>query len=187
LKHVSSQIRLFGALSADKKPLAGMLADLNSGRQPRQRTNGSRISSDTLRRGTALALAVGEDVKQSSEGSPGQRQGHQNSLFSATGERWLAEDLNMPELDADALEQLALLRRQLRDLKGLTESRPGVFTYGGKPFLAFVETEDKALVAEIRNANTGHAAVTRVTVGSAADGRKVIDEARRRLARLTDD
>ncbi len=93
----------------------------------------------------------------------------------------------MTSLDGDTLAALAPLRRQLRELKGLTEARPGVFTYGGMPFLEFLTAVDGTVHAELRNANTGSAAVTRLAAGTALETRKVLDEARRRLARLTDD
>jgi len=93
----------------------------------------------------------------------------------------------MAALDSDLLTQLTELRRQLRGLKGLTETRPGVFTYGGMPFLEFQKAPDSSVVAALRNANTGSAAVTLLVCGTALDARKVFDEARRRLARLTDD
>jgi hypothetical protein len=93
----------------------------------------------------------------------------------------------MSDLDGATLTELATVRRQLRELKGLTESRPGVFTYGGMPFLEFVRDAQGMVQGQMRNANTGSAAVTRMAAANAVDARKLVDEARRRLARLTDD
>jgi hypothetical protein len=94
----------------------------------------------------------------------------------------------MVALDSDSLNEVSELRRQLRALKGLTETRPGVFTYGGMPFLEFHKGAGGGLVeVELRNANTGSAAVTRLGASTPLESRKVLDEARRRLARLTDD
>lgn len=93
----------------------------------------------------------------------------------------------MAGLDDEALAQLTLLRRQLRDLKGLTESRPGVFTYGGRPFLEFVRRDHEPVYAELRNANSGSAAIMRFATDQPGAQRQLLDEAKRRLAKLTDD
>ena len=92
----------------------------------------------------------------------------------------------MSTLDPDTLARLAPLRRQLRDLKGLTEARPGVFTFRGATIIALVAAEGGPR-AEMYNASTGSAATQRFALDAPAGQRQLVDEARRRVVRLAED
>jgi hypothetical protein len=91
----------------------------------------------------------------------------------------------MPQPDPETLAALAPLRRQLRDIKGLTELRAGVFVCAGRPLVEFVMRETKA-VAELRGSGPGQT-VARYELADPVATRKLVDEARRRVARMDDD
>ena len=86
--------------------------------------------------------------------------------------------------DADALEPLRPLLRQLREIKGLREVRPGVFQCRGAAFLQ-IRDEQGALVAELKKA--GGSGVDRYPVSEPAQQRRLVDEAKRRAGRGDDD
>ncbi len=89
----------------------------------------------------------------------------------------------MAQPDAEKLAQLGGLRRQLRDIKGVVEARPGVFVLAGKPFIELVGGE--VVAAELRAG--GGLPAQRYSLGDALASRKLVDEARRRAQRSDDD
>jgi hypothetical protein len=91
----------------------------------------------------------------------------------------------MSQPDADTLARIAPLRRQLRDIKGISESRAGVFACAGKPLIELVMRDTK-LLAELRGAGAGQT-VLRFEVDEPLQARKLVEEARRRVARMDDD
>ena len=90
----------------------------------------------------------------------------------------------MAHADTDALQRLLPLLRQLREIRGLLEVKPGVFQLKGRVFVQF-QDEGGALVAELGKA--GGAGFDRYPVDSPPVQRKLVDDARRRVARLDDD
>lgn len=90
----------------------------------------------------------------------------------------------MTQPDSAALATLLPLLRQLRDIKGLREARPGVFQIRGAPFVQFRD-EGGALVAELRK--PGASGFDRYPVATPTEQRKLIDDAKRRAARSDDD
>lgn len=90
----------------------------------------------------------------------------------------------MTQPDSAALATLLPLLRQLRDIKGLREARPGVFQIRGAPFVQFRD-EGGTLYAELRK--LGASGFDRYPVATPAEQRKLIDDAKRRAARSDDD
>ena len=84
--------------------------------------------------------------------------------------------------DADALEPLRPLLRQLREIKGLREVRPGVFQCRGTAFLQ-IRDDQGTPVAELKKAG----GVDRYPVAEPAQQRRLVDEAKRRAGRGDDD
>ena len=90
----------------------------------------------------------------------------------------------MPQADAAALQPLQALLRQLREIKGLREVRPGVFQIRGSAFIQF--TSDGAAVhAELKK--PGGSGFDRFALDTPPQQRKLVDEARLRAGRLDDD
>lgn len=84
---------------------------------------------------------------------------------------------------AEALEAQRPLVRQLREIKGVSEARPGVLLLRGKPFVTFLVAGD-GLVAELLK--PGGSGVDRMPLDSAPRQRKLLDEAKLRAKRLDD-
>lgn len=91
----------------------------------------------------------------------------------------------MGVLDAQTLARFATLRRQLRDIAGMVESRPGLFSCSGLPLIELVSNAEKAF-AELRGAGSS-VPVIRFDLDDPLAVRKLVDEARRRVARQGDD
>lgn len=91
----------------------------------------------------------------------------------------------MTQPDADTLARLAPLRRQLRDVRGIVESRAGLFACAGKPFIELV-VRDAKVIAELRSQGAA-GGVLRFSVEDPTEARKLVDEARRRVGRMDDD
>ena len=90
----------------------------------------------------------------------------------------------MAHADQAALQRLLPLLRQLREIKGLREARPGVFQLKGSPFIQFLE-QDGALVAELKKA--AGSGFDRYPVDEPAGQRKLVDDAKRRVSRSDED
>ena len=84
----------------------------------------------------------------------------------------------------EALEALRPMLRQLREIKGLAEARPGVVQRRGKPFATVVTAGDGLAVELARRGGSG---VDRLPADTAPQQRKVVDEAKLRAKALDDD
>jgi hypothetical protein len=90
----------------------------------------------------------------------------------------------MPDIDPAALAPLQSVIRQLREIKGVREARPGVFQLRGKPFVTF-RLEAGALQAEL--IKPGGAGFDRLPVAEPPQQRKLVDEAKLRAKRLEEE
>ena len=90
----------------------------------------------------------------------------------------------MPQADAAALQPLQALLRQLREIKGVREVRPGVFQIRGSAFIQF-QSDGAALHAELKK--PGGSGFDRFALDTSPQQRKLVDEARLRAGRLDDD
>lgn len=90
----------------------------------------------------------------------------------------------MAHADEAALARLLPVLRQLRDIKGLREMKPGIFYLKGGAFIHFHD-EAGALVADLKKA--GGSGFDRYPVDTAPGQRKLVDDAKRRVARLDED
>ena len=90
----------------------------------------------------------------------------------------------MTHADEAALQRLLPLLRQLREIKGLREMKPGIFYLKGSAFIHFHE-EAGALVADLKK--PGGSGFDRCPVDTPPQQRKLVDDAKRRVARLDED
>ena len=90
----------------------------------------------------------------------------------------------MPAADAAALQPLQGLLRQLREIKGVREVRPGTFQVRGAPFAQF-HAENDVVYAELKK--PGGSGFDRFATTTPPEQRKLVDEARLRAGRLDDD
>jgi hypothetical protein len=90
----------------------------------------------------------------------------------------------MPEIDPAALAPLQAVIRQLREIKGVREVRPGVFQLRGKPFVTF-RLEGTVLQAEL--VKSGGAGLDRMPVAEPPQQRRLVDEAKLRAKRLEEE
>jgi len=90
----------------------------------------------------------------------------------------------MPQVDAAALQPVQSLLRQLREIKGVREVRPGVLQIRGSAFIQF-QSDGGTLRADLKKA--GGSGFDRFDVDTPAQQRKLVDEARLRAGRLDDD
>jgi hypothetical protein len=90
----------------------------------------------------------------------------------------------MSHADEAALERLLPLLRQLREIKGLREMKPGIFYLKGSAFIHFHD-EAGALVADLKKA--GGSGFDRYAVDNPPGQRKLVDDAKRRVNRNEDD
>ncbi|MBS0448678.1 MAG: hypothetical protein JSR59_22370 [Proteobacteria bacterium] len=90
----------------------------------------------------------------------------------------------MAHADEEALKRLLPLLRQLRDIKGLREMKPGIFYLKGSAFIHFHD-ENGALIADLKKA--GGSGFDRYPVDQPPGQRKLVDDAKRRVAKLDED
>jgi hypothetical protein len=90
----------------------------------------------------------------------------------------------MAHADEAALKTVALLLRQLREIQGLRETKPGTYQVKGSVFIQFHD-EAGALFAELRKA--GGSGFDRYPVDAAPGQRKLVEDAKRRVAKLDED
>jgi hypothetical protein len=90
----------------------------------------------------------------------------------------------MAHADAKSLEPLQSLLRQLRDIKGLKEVKPGIFYNRGSAFLHFHDDQG-ALMADLKK--PGGSGFDRYPVDTPPAQRKLVDDAKRRAGRGDDD
>jgi hypothetical protein len=90
----------------------------------------------------------------------------------------------MAHANEAALQALLPLLRQLRDIKGLREMKPGIFYCRGAAFVHFHD-EAGVLVADLKKAGGG--GFDRYAVDTPSAQRKLVDDAKRRAGRGDDD
>ena len=90
----------------------------------------------------------------------------------------------MAHATAADLQALLPLLRQLREIKGLREVKPGIFYHRSVAFLHF-HVDAGALVADLKKAGGG--GFDRYPTDRPASQRKLVEDARRRAGRNDDD
>ncbi|HEX4234547.1 MAG TPA: hypothetical protein VH041_09570 [Caldimonas sp.] len=90
----------------------------------------------------------------------------------------------MARADTEALRPLLPLLRQLREIKGLKETQPGVFYARRDAFIHFHD-EGGAVHAELKK--PGGSGFDRFPLATPAEQRKLVDEAKLRARRFDDD
>jgi len=90
----------------------------------------------------------------------------------------------MARADAEALKPLALVLRQLREIKGVQEKSPGIF-YARRDAYVHFHVEDGELFADLKK--PGGAGFDRFPLGTSAEQRKLVDEAKLRARRFDDE
>ena len=90
----------------------------------------------------------------------------------------------MAHADDAALQRLQPVLRQLREITGLREMKPGIFYLKGSAYLHFHE-DGGALFADLKKA--GGSGFDRYPVDAPPGQRKLVDDAKRRVARLDED
>jgi len=90
----------------------------------------------------------------------------------------------MPRADASELLPLAPVLRQLRDIKGVREERPGILYARREPFVHF-HTDPGGLYADLKK--PGGSGFDRYPLATPAQQRKLVEDAKLRAARLEDD
>ncbi len=90
----------------------------------------------------------------------------------------------MAHADEVALSRLLPLLRQLREIKDLREMKPGIFYLKGSAFIHFHDAAG-TLVADLKKA--GGSGFDRYPIDSAPAQRKLVDDAKRRVARHGED
>ena len=90
----------------------------------------------------------------------------------------------MARAEAEALQKLLPVLRQLREIKGVQETKPGIF-YARRD--AFIHFHDEAgtLFADLKR--HGGAGFDRYPLDTAAQQRKLVDDAKLRAKRLDDE
>jgi len=90
----------------------------------------------------------------------------------------------MARADAEALKPLAPVLRQLREIKGVKEERPGVFHARGEAFVHF-HVEDGLLFADLKK--PGGSGFDRYALATPEGQRKLVEEAKLRARRFDDE
>ena len=90
----------------------------------------------------------------------------------------------MARADDEALKKLLPLLRRLREIKGVQETKPGVF-YARRD--AFIHFHDEAGVVFADLKKPGGSGFDRFALDTPAQERKLVDEARLRAKRLDDE
>ena len=90
----------------------------------------------------------------------------------------------MAHADEAALQRLLPLLRQLREIRGLREMKPGIFYMKGSAFIHFHD-EAGALVADLKKA--GGSGFDRYAVNTPPGQRKLVEDAKRRAGRGDED
>ena len=90
----------------------------------------------------------------------------------------------MAHAGSEALRTLLPVLRQLREIKGLREERPGIFYARRDAFLHFHD-EGGVLHADLKK--PGGSGFDRFPLATPADQRKLVDEAKLRARKLDDE
>jgi hypothetical protein len=86
--------------------------------------------------------------------------------------------------DEEALKKLLPVLRQLREIKGVQETKPGIFYARRDAFIHFHD-EGGTLHADLKKA--GGAGFDRYPLDTAAQQRKLVEDAKLRAKRLDDE
>ena len=89
----------------------------------------------------------------------------------------------MAHADEEALKRLLPLLRQLREVKGLKEMKPGTFYLKGSAFVHFHD-EAGVLFGDLKRSRGGF---DRYAVDTPVGQRKLLDDAKRRVDRGDDE
>jgi hypothetical protein len=90
----------------------------------------------------------------------------------------------MAHASPDALKPMLPLLRQLREIKGLTEKQPGIFYLRSNAFLHFHD-DHGTLYADLKK--PGGMGFERYALDTPPQQRKLVDDAKRRAAKLDED
>jgi hypothetical protein len=90
----------------------------------------------------------------------------------------------MARADAQALQGLLPVLRQLREIKGVQEKSPGIF-YARRDAFVHFHDENGVLHADLKK--PGGSGFDRFPLATPAEQRKLVDEARLRAKRLEED
>ena len=90
----------------------------------------------------------------------------------------------MARADAEALKTLLPVLRQLREIKGLKETQPGIFYARRDAFIHFHD-DGGTLYADLKK--PGGSGFDRYPLATAAEQRKLVDDAKLRARRFDDD
>ena len=90
----------------------------------------------------------------------------------------------MARVDAEALKTLLPVLRQLREIKGLKETQPGIFYARRDAFIHFHD-DGGTLYADLKK--PGGSGFDRYPLATAAEQRKLVDDAKLRARRFDDD
>jgi hypothetical protein len=90
----------------------------------------------------------------------------------------------MARAEADALQKLLPLLRQLREIKGVQETKPGIF-YARRDAFVHFHDDGGALYADLKK--PGGSGFDRYPLETAAQQRKLVDDAKLRAKRLDDE
>ena len=90
----------------------------------------------------------------------------------------------MARADANALQPLLPVLRQLREIKGVKETQPGTFHVRRDAFILF-HVDAGVLHAELKK--PGGSGFDRFALGTPAEQRKLVEEAKLRARRLDDE
>jgi len=90
----------------------------------------------------------------------------------------------MAHASPEALKPLLPLLRQLREIKGLTEKQPGIFYLRSNAFLHFHDEQGQLSVDLKKSGGMGF---ERYPIETPAQQRKLVDDAKRRAAKLDED
>jgi hypothetical protein len=87
-------------------------------------------------------------------------------------------------LSSDRLTELSPARRLLRDVAGITESRPGVFVAERTTLVEFFDQDGEAVA---RLAPLGHGSAEIYRLDDAVKKRSLVEALRQRVKRLSED
>ena len=90
----------------------------------------------------------------------------------------------MARADTEALQKLLPVLRQLRDIKGVKEERPGVFHARREAFIQFHQ-EDGQLFADLKK--PGGSGFDRYSLATPEGQRQLVEEAKLRARRFDDE
>ena len=90
----------------------------------------------------------------------------------------------MAHANEEALKKLQPVLRQLREIKGLREMKPGIFYLRSNAFLHFHDDQG-TLYADLKKA--GGMGFERYAVDTPPQQRKLVDDAKRRAGKLDED